>query len=147
MNLHDPQTYDGGPVTFANGWTEAELPDEFIEAHAKMNDSLLCPPPRRFVNERLGLSVILSRDELSHDYDHDPDPRWHLSMIGPGRVPTWSEMAEACHTLRPGVVFVMGIPPRSWWINVHPDCLHAWEVKDDHLTHQWRDERSGHTPS
>jgi hypothetical protein len=145
MNLHDSET--DGPVTLAGGWTEAELPVEFIEAHAEMNDSLTCPPPRRFVNDRLGVSVILSRDELSQDYDHEPDPRWHLSMVGPNRVPTWNEMAEACHTLRPGVVFVMGIPPRSWWINIHPDCLHAWEVKDDNLTHQWRDERSGHTPS
>jgi hypothetical protein len=130
-----------------DGWVEVQLPDEFIKAYNEMNAGVLTPvPPRRYVHERNGLSVIITRDDLSLDYDDESDPRWHLSMVGPSRVPTWNEMSNACHALRPGVPFVMGIPPRSWWINVHDDCLHAWEVKDPNLTDQWRAERQGHAP-
>jgi hypothetical protein len=147
MNLTEQLRDDDGGPDLPNGWEELPLPAEFIEAYNKMNDSLSAPSPRRFVHEAVGLSVILTRDDLSQDFDHDPDLRWHMSMVGPERVPTWNEMAEACHTLRPGVVFVMGIPPRSWWVNVHDDCLHAREVRDDRLTDAWRSERAGHTPS
>ena len=79
--------------------------------------------------------------------------RWHLSVrwadpkTDVGRVPTWEEMVKTCHELRPGVPFVVGIPPQSWWMNVHPHVLHAWETTDKYLLEQWRKERMGQQPT
>jgi hypothetical protein len=42
------------------------------------------------------------------------------------------------------VPFVVGVPPRSWWMNVHPDVLHLVETRDQALIESWRDERQGH---
>jgi hypothetical protein len=66
------------------------------------------------------------------------DPRWHVSVSAQNRVPTWEEMVETVHALRPGVPFVLGIPPRSWWLNVHPHVLHAWETFDAELVEEWK---------
>lgn len=75
------------------------------------------------------------------------DHRWHISVSGPARVPTWSEIAAACHELRPGVPFVMGVPPRSRWMNVHSDVLHCWETKDAALLDQWAANARGDAPT
>jgi hypothetical protein len=37
--------------------------------------------------------------------------------------------------------------PRSWWINVHENCLHLWELRDANLEAQWRSEAQGHKPT
>lgn len=76
-----------------------------------------------------------------------PDERWHISISSAERVPTWGEVATIVHDLRPGVPFVMGIPPKSWWINIHKYTLHAFETKDDNLIEQWRFEGRGDRPS
>jgi hypothetical protein len=88
------------------------------------------------------LKGLLSREEWELG-----DERWHLSVSAEERVPTWDEMAAACHALRPGVPFVLGVPPRSWWLNIHPYVLHAWETKDRAMLAQWRANAKGHTPS
>lgn len=91
------------------------------------------------------LHAIVTRDNIGSA--GLPDERWHISVSGNGRVPTWAEIAEAGHALRPGVVFVIGVPPKSWWINIHPDVLHLHETKDLRLVDQWRAERRGDVPS
>jgi hypothetical protein len=93
-----------------------------------------------------GLSILMSRDPINDPRDV-PDYRWHLSIAGEHDVPGWDTMVAIAHELRPGVCFVVGVPPRSWWINVHPHCLHLWETRDPNLEAQWRSERRGHTPS
>lgn len=90
--------------------------------------------------------VTITRDPVQ-DQDQDPDLRWHVSIAGTKRVPTWNEVTRILHALRPGIVFVLAVPPRSWWINVHEHCLHAWEVDDDPLVQVWRTERRNDTPS
>ena len=65
------------------------------------------------------LFALVSRDEIAKD-----DQRWHISLRHKSRIPTWEELVMAGHELRPGVVFVIGLPPKSWWINVHPHVLH-----------------------
>lgn len=75
------------------------------------------------------------------------DWRWHISVCGRHHVPPWEDMVEVAHKLRPGVVFVLGIPPRSWWINIADHALHLWELKDDALVGQWHAERAGMVPS
>ena len=86
--------------------------------------------------------AVVSRDEIGV-----ADERWHLSISGQDDVPPWRVMATIGHDLRPGVPMAMGLPPRSWWINVHPHTLHMWELHDENLIAQWRAERSGHTPT
>ena len=90
------------------------------------------------------LAALVSRDGIDFN---PPGRRYHISIQHRDRVPSWNEFAAACHELRPGVVFVIGVPPRSWWLNVHEHVLHAWELKDDALIAQWKFERQGHTPT
>lgn len=77
----------------------------------------------------------------------DESVRWHISASCEDRVPTWEELVTAAHELRPGVPFCMGVPPRTWWMNVHPNVLHLWETRDAGLIEQWRDNARGHDPS
>lgn len=88
------------------------------------------------------LAALVSRDEITPG-----DERWHISVQHRDRVPAWNELAAAGHELRPGVVFAIGVPPRSWWINVHEHVLHLWELRDAAFVEQWKLERQGHTPS
>jgi hypothetical protein len=90
-------------------------------------------------------NVIATRDPLPGN--GIPDKRWHISIAAPGAVPSWAALVAIVHALRPGVPFCVGLPPRSWWINVHPNVLHVWELNDPNLIAQWRAERGGHQPS
>lgn len=91
-------------------------------------------------------SVIVTRDDIATDA-RVPDLRWHVSVAGDVDVPAWAHLAAIGHRLRPGVVFVLGVPPKSWWINIHEHCLHLWETKDEFLIDCWRSERRGDGPS
>ncbi len=90
----------------------------------------------------LEFHVLTSRDEIEPG-----DWRWHLSISGEHKVPPWDVMVAIAHTARPGVCFVIGVPPRSWWMNVHPNVLHLWELRDRALLDQWKAESQGHEPS
>lgn len=92
--------------------------------------------------EKAVLHVLTSREEWQPG-----DERWHVSISALERVPSWNEIAHTLHALRPGVPFVLGVPPRSWWLNVHPYVLHAWETKDWNLIEQWRANRGAGAPS
>lgn len=91
-------------------------------------------------------SVIVGRENIAGPRGA-PEWRWHISVAGAERVPGWSEFAAIVHNVRPGVTFCMPLPPRSWWINIADNCLHAWELRDEPLESQWRSERRGHTPT
>lgn len=92
-----------------------------------------------------GCSAMVGREPAGGG-EHDP-LRWHISVTGPDRIPTWEEMVAAAHDLRPGVVFVVGIPPRTWWMNVHPHVLHAWETTDEQLVREYRVNATGQEPT
>lgn len=103
--------------------------------------------PRMFTAKHEGreFSVAMTRDDIG---DQTPDFRWHISVAGRDRkVAPWKTMTAIAHQLRPGVVFVIGVPPKSWWINIHPGALHLWELCDENLTAQWRSERMGMAPT
>ena len=89
-----------------------------------------------------GYSILLGREPTV-----EGDMRWHLSVAHPARLPEWEHIVEIAHELRPGVCFVIAVPPRSWWINVHPHTIHLWELQDRALESSWRAERQGHAPS
>lgn len=90
--------------------------------------------------------AIVSRDPVGVGRKI-PDDRWHISVSAKNEVPPWQVMAAVGHELRPGVPFVIGVPPKSWWINVHEFTLHLWELKDQNLLDQWRSERRGDGPT
>lgn len=92
-------------------------------------------------------SVLLTRDNLNDGEVRSPDWRWHLSIAGRDGVPEWATMAAICHEIRPGIPFVLGVPPKSWWVNVHPGTLHAWETHDENLIRCWRAQRLGMAPT
>lgn len=75
------------------------------------------------------------------------EPRWHVSVQHRDRIPTWDELVGAAHDLRPGVVFAIGVPPRSWWLNAHPNVLHLWETRDEGLVAEYRLNARGDRPS
>lgn len=72
------------------------------------------------------------------------DLRWHISVSNEAHlqrghdVPCWRDFVAIVHQLRPGVPFVLGIPPRNLWMNKNPNVLHAYEVKDPALIEHWR---------
>ena len=85
---------------------------------------------------RMGaLRAIVSRDEVAPG-----DLRHHVSLSRQDRVPTFDELAKCVHSLRPGVMFCIPLPPRSMWLNIHENCLHAHEIHDEPLVEQWRRE-------
>ena len=42
---------------------------------------------------------------------------------------------------------MIGIPPRSFWMNVHPHVLHMVETKDEAMIENWRHNAQGHRPT
>ena len=55
--------------------------------------------------------------------------RWHLSISTSYRYPTWDEIREARYALCPDdITMAMLLPPRSQYVNLHPNCFHLHEV-------------------
>jgi hypothetical protein len=120
-------------------WRMIDPPERFIELWKTQSPGV---DPPRFYQHPKGLTALVGREPYG-DYD-DPDMRWHISLrYGDpghnGRVPSWEELVTSAHELRPGVCFVVGIPPRSWWMNVHPDVLHMIETRDQPLIASFRE--------
>lgn len=59
------------------------------------------------------------------------DGRWHLSITHPTRYPTWDEIKKARYDYCPDDVEMAHIlPPLEYYVNVHPNCFHLWEIQD-----------------
>jgi hypothetical protein len=130
----------------SGNWQQTMPPPKFAELWAQQSPGV--PAPAAYQNPN-GLTAFLGREPVDED---DEDIRWHISVRygdpgADGRIPTWEECVATAHELRPGVAFVIGIPPRSWWMNVHPHVLHLYETRDPHLIATWRGQRMAHTPS
>jgi hypothetical protein len=106
------------------GMAEADLPTAHVEPDAQ-------------------LYALVARET----WEGESEPRWHISIQRRGRIPSWSEVARAAHELRPGVGFVVSIPPKSLWMNLHPHVLHLQEVRDPGLVAQWRANARGDQPT
>jgi hypothetical protein len=98
-------------------------------------------PPQAW--RRTPLACLMGREPLTPE----DEGRWHLSVSHIERIPTWDELVETAHVLRPGVPFVVGLPPRSWWMNYDQRVLHLWETRDDLLVEHWRRGARGDTPT
>lgn len=89
------------------------------------------------------LQVLMGREAMPGE----TDLRWHLSVAHKDRIPSWEELVDAAHALRPGVPFCLGLPPRSWWLNYDERVLHLWEVRDAALIEAWRQTPGGQDPT
>jgi len=128
-----------------DGWEEMDQPQQFSDAW-KGKHGTEVPVPRIFQSQAK-LTALVGREPYAED-----DWRWHISLrYGDpgvdGRIPSWEEMVNTAHELRPGVPFVVGIPPRSWWMSVHPHVLHMVETKDEAMIENWRRNAQGHRPT
>ncbi len=76
--------------------------------------------------ENGALRAIVSQDP--------PDARWHISISHPHRYPTWDEIKRSRYELIPDSVFMaMLLPPKSQYVNVHPNCFHLHEWRDNEV--------------
>ncbi len=115
------------------------MPADYLRAWQEQLGAAARPPT--FYKRGL-LSAALNREPLGRGPE-----RWHISVSHRDRVPTWEELVGAAHELRPGVGFVVSIPPRSLWMNVHPHVLHLVETHDPYLQAQWREDARGDRPT
>lgn len=54
---------------------------------------------------------------------------WHLSMSCRDRLPTYDELKAARYKYLAGCRYVAQIfPPPEEFVNVHPYCIHLWEL-------------------
>jgi len=61
----------------------------------------------------------------------DPTGWQHVSVSVRGRTPTWEEMAFVKDLFWGPEEAVMQLhPPRSQYVNCHPNCLHLWRPLD-----------------
>lgn len=103
------------------------------------------PPPQRYVigpSDEPLVNALVGREPVA-----EGDLRWHISISRPDRLPSWEDCVAAAHELRPGICFSIAVPPRSWWINVHPFVLHLYETRDPHLVEMFRGESRGDRPT
>jgi hypothetical protein len=91
-------------------------------------------------------SVIVSRDPF-RTAEGLPDYRWHVSVAGQEKVPEWRAFVAIVQAVRPGVMFCVPMPPRTFWMNCDPRVLHVHETRDQTLIAQWRFEGRGDTPT
>lgn len=62
--------------------------------------------------------------------------RWHLSITGPDRLPTWDEVAEARYRILPAeITAAMILPPKDLYVNIHPNCFQLVEVAERQVDH------------
>lgn len=55
----------------------------------------------------------------------------HMSISHQTRLPTYEEMKTARYRFcPPDVTMAQLFPPMSEFVNVHPFCLHLWQVRD-----------------
>ena len=60
----------------------------------------------------------------------EPGIGWHLSISHKKRYPSWDEIRDARYQFMPGNITVaMLLPPKSEYVNVHPNCFHLHEIK------------------
>lgn len=83
----------------------------------------------RYVNERRGLSVIVSKEE------HAGRQWLHLSCVAgnrsAGRMPSWEELREVKNLfLGRECLAVQVLPRESRYVNINPYCLHLWTCLD-----------------
>ena len=77
-----------------------------------------------------GALKVLLADEGTAEYKITG--RFHLSISHPHRYPKWDEIASARYTLVPNeVTMMMYLPPREEYVNLHKNCFHLHESREE----------------
>ena len=65
-----------------------------------------------------------------------------ITMSHPSRYPNWEEIKAARYELIPDDIFMVQVlgSPKSW-TNVHKNCFHLWEIRDEWLIQVMKQER------
>lgn len=81
---------------------------------------------QRLVDDGRQLSLIWS---IATELDGQ---RWlHVSIASPRRMPTWDELVEVKEALiGTDREAYQVLPPRSRWVNIHPNCLHLFALAE-----------------
>jgi hypothetical protein len=89
--------------------------------------------------EALGLTYIYSKAFtkdgcnvwVTRDLYKNGSVRWHLSISRTDRYPSWDEIKEARYALLPDdCTMAMLLPPKSEYVNLHPNCFHLHELSE-----------------
>ena len=76
---------------------------------------------------REGLTVCISIDDTAKF-----GPMFHMSISHRSRYPSWDEIHEARDAFLPAFrEFMMVLPRRGEYVNVHPNCFHLHEVPEE----------------
>jgi hypothetical protein len=66
---------------------------------------------------------------ITRDLYNNNELRWHMSISCAHRYPVWDEIRDARYALMPDDITVaMFLPPKSEYVNLHPNCFHLHEV-------------------
>lgn len=107
------------------------MPDRPLAAPAKGHSAVSWTPCGRMPLAGGGSAQQFKRGALNVLIAQEAG-RWHLSISTPTRYPTWDEIADARYALLPDSLEVaMLLPPRAHYVNLHPYCLHLWEIRDE----------------
>jgi hypothetical protein len=99
-------------------------------------------PPALVAYEKA--SIVLGAYEQPHrdplrgmvtiDICDPPEGVWlHLSVSRARRLPTWGDLVTARDALGYGdLYFLQQLPPKRYWLNVHPYVLHLLHRIDQH---------------
>lgn len=72
------------------------------------------------------------------------DNCWHLSISKKDKLPSYQNLKDARYKFLPNdVVMAQIFPPKSEFVNVHPYCLHLWEIKSFHQNDPSKFEEDG----
>ncbi len=106
-----------------------EIPNPPVPPNESMKDVRMYLYNRR-LSVITSLNMIITEEEIfTGEY------RTHLSMADPKgtRYPTWDQLGEVKDLLFPDLFMCIPHPPREYWFNSNPTCLHFWEIKDKQM--------------
>jgi hypothetical protein len=86
------------------------------------------------VGDMRGYEAAVPDGELHAIVTREPEG-WHLSVSfrplrgAALRLPSWDELKDARYRFLPDRAHMAALlPPRAEWVDIHPTCLHLWEI-------------------
>jgi hypothetical protein len=105
-----------------NGWRDITTEVDQVALH-----DLLASGARIYIKG--GNRVVVSVE----DRFGDKRGLWHLSISRVDRYPGWDEILAAREQFLPhGTTFAMILPRLDEYVNLHNNCFHLWEIRDQH---------------
>lgn len=65
--------------------------------------------------------------------------REHISLSKSHQLPSWNEVKKVREKYcDPKKFYVMVLPPKEYYVDVHPYCFHLWEVLAEEEIEIWK---------